>query len=67
MWHVATPAYGRDYKSGKEVKADWVAGKDFQMQLSGQYFTATDITKGDSVEIRFSKLTKLVVLKGLKS
>lgn len=31
MFITLIPAYGRDYKSSKEVKADWEAGKDFVM------------------------------------
>lgn len=26
-----TPAYGQDYKSKKELLADWIGGKDFML------------------------------------
>jgi hypothetical protein len=29
---TVTPAYGRDYKSAKEAKADFADGKDFILQ-----------------------------------
>ena len=31
MYPTLTPAYGRDYRSAKAVKADFEAGKDFIM------------------------------------
>ena len=61
------PAYGRDYKSPKAVKADWAAEKDFQiMDMSspdnGRYANRQDFNKGTQVKIRYNKLTKLVVI-----
>lgn len=65
-----TPSYGRDYKSGKEVKAAWEADKDF---------TIADLFGGDcgrqinksaalkaglkEVMIRFKRLTGVCVVK----
>lgn len=55
----AVPAYGRDYKSVAAVKADWLAGKDFQCALSGRYLSVRDAPP-NQVWIRYAKLTKLV-------
>jgi len=63
------PAYGRDYKSKKEVEADWAAGKDF---IVADAFSAWDgkpanreSFKGElaSVNIRYARLTKVCVVK----
>lgn len=59
------PAYGRDYKSAKAVKADWEAGKDFliqDIQESG-YISKADKPDNVTLNIRYSKLTKVVVIK----
>jgi hypothetical protein len=63
------PAYGRDYKSGKDVKADFAAGKDFTI---ADYFSPDDgrVTNREdllrakvrSVNIRYARLTKIVVI-----
>ena len=55
------PAYGRDYKSAKAVKADWEAGKDFQDSQSGSYISNTSGFKG-TLEIRYAHLTRVVVI-----
>jgi len=41
----AVPAYGRDYKSKKELLIDWEAGKDFAMMSfrGATYFSIMDI------------------------
>ena len=51
------PAYGRDYKSAKAVKADWDDGKDFQT-VGGQYTSKRDWTKGHLIEVRYDGLRK---------
>jgi len=61
------PAYGRDYKSAKAVKEDWVAGRDFQIsdissQNNGSYTSKRDSDCFASVTIRYSKLTKAVIV-----
>ncbi len=63
-----TPAYGRDYKSKKEVLADFDAGKDFvanDIQSSGSYTNKTDlIAMGfKEVTVRYSGLRKVTVVK----
>ena len=55
------PAYGRDYKNQKEVRADWVAGKDFVLSTTGQYCSARDLKDlPGEVWIRYAKLTKII-------
>jgi hypothetical protein len=70
------PAYGRDYKSGKEVQADWDEGKDFRIcdmssPWDGAYVSKRDTAedhkpslKGTTFNIRFKKLTQIKVIKG---
>lgn len=53
------PAYGRDYKNQKEVKADWDAGKDFQDTASRKYLSKRDM-EGMRVTVRYGNLRKLV-------
>lgn len=35
------PAYGRQYKTSEEAKADWNAGKDFKI-VNGPYLSIRD-------------------------
>lgn len=58
-----SPAYGRDYKSVKAVKADWEAGKDFRT-ASGQMCSIRDFGPADRLEVRYNKLTKLTFVSG---
>lgn len=63
---IAIPAYNRDYKSKKAVMDDWNAGKDFQMQPSGQYLNNRDIESCKepiTLNIRYSKLASVCVIK----
>lgn len=62
---VITPAYGRDYKSVKEVQADFDADKDFVEAMSGSYINKTQLVelKQRSVNVRYAKLRKVTVLK----
>lgn len=66
MSHVlqVVPAYGRDYKSRKEILADWNAGKDFQ--ASSIFDGHRLINKPDAIEagytgliVRYGKLRKV--------
>lgn len=69
------PAYGRDYKTAKEVKEAWSSNKDFLIcDISagaddGRYINladATDVRCGvevSAVKIRYKKLTQLVIIK----
>ena len=57
-----TPAYGRDYKSQKAVKADWGANKDFVIATLGHptYINKQDADRdGAKVMIRYNNLTKI--------
>jgi hypothetical protein len=36
------PAYGRQYKTSEEAKADWNAGKDFKI-VNGPYLSIRDV------------------------
>ena len=59
-----TPAYGRDYKSKKEVQADLDAGKDFKvasMFNGGGYINKADMLREGikNVMIRYKKLTQI--------
>lgn len=63
------PAYGRDYKSGKDVQADWDAGKDFQINdmmhpNDGAYINKPQAEKGTTYNIRFKQLRNIKVIKG---
>ena len=58
----AVPAYGRDYKSAPAVLADWLAGKDFQCAVTGQYLSVRDDVPAE-VWVRYAKLAKLVRVK----
>jgi len=65
MFHVLTPAYGRDYKSAKEVIADFDDGKDFvgDYSLQFQYVSKRDLAPGSSVQLRYNKLRNFAVTK----
>lgn len=61
-----TPAYGRDYKSQKDVKSAWEDGKDFVIADlfhpdNGRYINKQDAVSGGikSVNIRYKKLTQI--------
>lgn len=62
------PAYNRDYKSGKEVQADWDAGKDFRINdmmhpNDGAYINKEDAPKSANLNIRYKNLTQIKVIK----
>jgi hypothetical protein len=68
--HVV-PAYGRDYKSKKEILADWEAGKDFQIcdissPFDGSYVNKEDAEKDSGVwevHVRYARLTKIAAIR----
>ena len=65
MYLSAVPAYGRDYKSKREVLADWDAGKDFliqDMRVSG-YINKDDKPANVILNIRYKRLTQICVVK----
>lgn len=63
---TVSPAYGKDYKSGKDAKADFLAGKDFRMETLCQgsgYCSIRDFAPGVSVQVRFKKMAGVVMVK----
>ena len=67
-WQVAVPAYGRDYKTAKQVKEDWAAGKDFRCEPQGCYINKQDADQaGITVELRYKQMRELVVIKPAKA
>ena len=63
-----TPAYGRDYKSAKAVKADWTAGKDFIIADMFDPADGRSVNRGDapkawgSVCIRYNGNMRMTVV-----
>ena len=58
---TAVPAYGRDYTNQTSVMKDWDAGKDFQVQPSGQYISRAEAEEhGITVNVRYSNLRKVM-------
>lgn len=63
------PAYGRDYKSKKELLADWNADKDFLIQdmsspHDGRYINKSQAERGTTYNIRYKQLCEICVVKG---
>lgn len=60
MYLEVAPAYGRDYKSQAEVKADWNANLDFRA-YTGQYINKSDAQRlGYKVLVRYARQMKVV-------
>lgn len=57
MHMTLTPAYGRDYKSQREVKNAFESGKDFEIASVGpdlgRYTSIRDFQRGDRVTLRY--------------
>ncbi len=65
-----TPAYGRDYRSKKQVIEDWNGGKDFVIADMihpdcGRYINRPDAVRGKvgTVNVRYDKLRKVTPIK----
>lgn len=63
-----TPAYGRDYKSKKEIEADFAADKDFVANSyngSSTYINRPQLieTGVKTVNVRYGQLRKVTVIK----
>lgn len=65
-----TPAYGRDYKSRKEIEADLNAGKDFIIADISSPWDGKPVNKDGLIElgqtmvnVRYNKLRKVTVVK----
>lgn len=60
------PAFGRDYKSAKDAKADFLAGKDWQLAsvfAGGRYCSVRDFSAGTTVLLRYARHTKVCAVK----
>ena len=60
---TVTPAYGRDYRSKKEVQAAWDRGEDFQsqdFQFSGYLNNRDKVDEDIVLMARYNKLQKIV-------
>lgn len=67
-WLEIGPAYGRDYKSAKDAKADFLNGKDFEnlsrLQTGGgTYCSIRDFAPGTSVILRYKRNTMTTTVK----
>ena len=67
---IIVPTYGRDYTTGKACKADFNANKSFIINnlfdpSDGKPCNKSDLTRAGitNVEIRYARLTKLVMVK----
>ena len=62
---ILTPAYGRDYRNKKEVLQDFHANKNFILNdMTGTcYINKQDIGPNINVNIRYSKLRKVLTLR----
>lgn len=60
-WIEVEPAYGRDYKNQKDVRADWNADRDFQETATGSYINKSGAaTLGLKVIVRYAKRLKVM-------
>ena len=60
---TVTPAYGRDYKSAKSVRAAWDSLKDFRIAnpVNASYINKLDAKRfGVKVYVRYDSLRKIV-------
>lgn len=62
-YKVVTPAYGRDYKSQKEVLEAFLSGKDFILQPQYCYCSIRDFAPGVTVNVRYAKNMKVLPVK----
>lgn len=61
---ILSPAYGKDYKTAKEVEADFRNGKDFvlcNMGPGGRYCSIRDFEPGTSIELRYNRKLDLTM------
>ena len=69
MFITLLPAYGRDYKNSKEVKADWENKKDFIISdysspHDGRYININnDLPKGTTFRIRYKRQANICQIK----
>ena len=63
----AIPAFGRDYKTKKQVQEAWTAGHDFVLQgfiENGRYINKQDLKTHETLNIRYKNLTQVCVIRG---
>jgi hypothetical protein len=64
---TVVPAYGRDYKTAKQVKEAWASGSDFLIQSinhnGGMYINKADKPEDVIMNVRYCNLTKVVVIR----
>ncbi len=65
MYYELEPAYGRDYKNKAEVEKAFRDGKDFNgdFQMRFKLCGIADFKPGDYVNLRYSRNTKVAVVK----
>lgn len=54
-FHEVSPAYGRDYRNQKEVKAGYAAGHDFRSLMTGQYVNKDDHPEDMTLLVRYNR------------
>lgn len=62
---TVSPAYGREYTKASAAMQDWLEGRDFKMESmigSGSYCSIRDFAAKTKVQVRYSRLTKVVVV-----
>lgn len=59
---VLLPAYGRDYGNAAKAQEAFEQGKDWQLAFSGQYCSIRDFASGVSVELRYARKMKSVII-----
>lgn len=60
-----TPAYGRDYRSAKDARDDFLAGKDFVAHdhTGSGYCAIRDFESGVVVNIRYRRQTQVCTVR----
>ena len=64
-YQVVSGAYGRDYKSAKLAKEDFLNGADFVLNSfrGTTYCSVRDFAKGTMVNIRYKGMTMVTTVK----
>lgn len=64
-YHELAPAYGRDYKSAKDVEEAFRSGKDFEGDyiLGFKPVSINDFLPGTTQNLRYRKNTRVAVIK----
>ena len=64
-YQTLTPAYGRDYKKGKDAEKDFLEGKDFILHspFFEGYCSIKDFAPGAVANIRYNKQLRIFPVK----